>query len=258
MFDSFQFQFSTDSLFVSTQIDSVFNYATIDVNNLTNHTKYYWRVRSKLDSIKSDWSTVWSFETTDPFISVQMPNGGETFKIQDSVLIRWSTNIFDKVEISLLQNGSLVQVIDSSDAVTEAYRWIIPLTMNTGTGFKLLIKSKNDQAVVDTSNSAFNIDIASSIETKNNLIPSTYSLSQNYPNPFNPSTTIKFDLKEAGLVSLKIYDILGREISTLVNEVKPAGSYNLNFNASDLTSGIYFYKIQAGNFIQIRKMVLIK
>jgi hypothetical protein len=258
MFDSFQFQFSTDSLFNSTLLDSIFNDATFNVSNLNNNTKYYWRVRSKLDTLKSDWSTVWSFETADPYISVITPDGGEILKQQDSVLIRWSTNIFDKVEISLLQNGSLSQVIDSSDAITEAYRWVIPSTMNTGSGFKIQIRSKNDPSVLDTSNSSFNIDYASSIEANDNAIPSAYSLSQNYPNPFNPSTTIKFDLKESGLVLLKIYDVLGREVTTLLNEVKSAGSYSINFNASNITSGIYFYKIQSGSFSQIRKMVLIK
>ena len=258
MFDSFQFQFSTDSLFVFTLIDSVFNDATLDISNLENNTKYFWRVLSKLDTIKSDWSTFWSFETTDPFISVNNPDGGEILKQLDTVVVRWTTNIFDKLEISLLQNGSLIQVIDSADAAIEAYRWTIPSSITTGTGFKLQIKSKNDPSVLDTSDTSFSIDFASVIETNNTSIPNEYSLSQNYPNPFNPSTIIKFDMKEAGLISLKIYDILGREVSTLLNEVKPAGSYNINFNAADHTSGIYFYKIQAGNFIQIRKMVLIK
>jgi hypothetical protein len=162
------------------------------------------------------------------------------------------------VEISLLKNGSLIQLIDSIDAAIEAYRWIIPSSITTGTGFKVQIKSTNNLLVLDTSNTSFSVDYASAIEINNNPIPNVYSLSQNYPNPFNPSTTIKFNMKEAGLVSLKIYDILGREVSTLLNEVKPAGSYNINFNAADLTSGIYFYKIQAGSYIQIKKMVLIK
>jgi len=258
MFDSFQFQFSTDSLFTSNLMDSAFNDATLDISNLYNNTKYFWRVRSKLDTLKSDWSTVWSFETADPFISVDNPDGGEVLKQLDSVLIRWTTNIFDKVEISLLKNGSLIQLIDSIDAAIEAYRWIIPSSITTGTGFKVQIKSTNNLLVLDTSNTSFSVDYASAIEINNNPIPNVYSLSQNYPNPFNPSTTIKFNMKEAGLVSLKIYDILGREVSTLLDEVKPVGSYNINFNASNLTSGIYFYKIKAGNFTQIRKMVLIK
>ncbi|HSP88659.1 MAG TPA: T9SS type A sorting domain-containing protein, partial [Ignavibacteriaceae bacterium] len=85
-----------------------------------------------------------------------------------------------------------------------------------------------------------------------------YSLSQNFPNPFNPTTNIEFHIPGSGFVSLKVYDVLGREIATLVNEEKPAGSYEVEFNATSLSSGIYFYELKAGNFIQTRKMILIK
>ena len=85
-----------------------------------------------------------------------------------------------------------------------------------------------------------------------------YRLNQNYPNPFNPTTTISWQVPAAGWQTLKIYDVLGKEIATLVNEERPAGSYKMSFDASDLTSGIYFYKIQIGSYIQVKKMVLLK
>ncbi|MCO6449139.1 MAG: T9SS type A sorting domain-containing protein, partial [Ignavibacterium album] len=78
------------------------------------------------------------------------------------------------------------------------------------------------------------------------------------PNPFNPSTIIKYSLKDEGRVSLKIFNSLGEEVRTLVNEIKPAGNYNFEFNASELPSGIYFYQLQAGSFIATKKMVVIK
>lgn len=93
-------------------------------------------------------------------------------------------------------------------------------------------------------------------------IPTTYDLAQNYPNPFNPRTTIRYQLPKDGLVTLKIYDILGSEIATLVNEEKIAGKYEINFSAtggaSSLASGVYIYKIQAGDFTSSKKMILIK
>lgn len=85
-----------------------------------------------------------------------------------------------------------------------------------------------------------------------------YSLGQNYPNPFNPTTLIKYSVAERGNVSLKVYDMLGREVATLVNGTKDAGSYEVNFNASNLASGVYIYKIQAGKFTQSKKMMLLK
>lgn len=111
-----------------------------------------------------------------------------------------------------------------------------------------------------------------SVEHKNDkVIAASFRLEQNYPNPFNPSTVISYEVKKAVHVNLKVYDLLGREIATLVNEYKQAGTYNLLFNvetrhASSLPSGVYFYKLQAGDpsavsgkgFVQIKKMLLVK
>ena len=89
-------------------------------------------------------------------------------------------------------------------------------------------------------------------------VPEEYTLFQNYPNPFNPSTIINYALPEKGNVELIVYDVLGNEIVTLVNEEKSAGTYDVEFNATGLPSGIYFYKLQAGNFVETKKMILIK
>jgi hypothetical protein len=89
-------------------------------------------------------------------------------------------------------------------------------------------------------------------------MPISYELSQNYPNPFNPNTTIKFEIPKDGLVTLKIYDILGAEVATLVNEEKSVGRYEVNFNASSLASGVYLYRIQVNDFVNTKKMILMK
>jgi len=116
---------------------------------------------------------------------------------------------------------------------------------------------------------------SSEIEVVANLLPATYSLSQNYPNPFNPSTVINYQIPQAGKVTIKIYDIIGNEITTIVNEYKDAGSYSVTFsanggslsagshgasggNAETLSSGIYIYKLIAGGFVSSKKMMLIK
>lgn len=89
-------------------------------------------------------------------------------------------------------------------------------------------------------------------------VPSAFSLSQNYPNPFNPSTKIDFALPKDGNVKITLYDMSGKEISTILNENKPAGYYNVQLNASNLSSGIYFYSINSNNFTATKKMMLIK
>lgn len=88
--------------------------------------------------------------------------------------------------------------------------------------------------------------------------PSSYVLDQNYPNPFNPSTKISYQLPQNGFVSLKVYNAIGKEVATLVNEEKSAGRYEVNFDAEGLSSGLYFYSIQAGSFQETKKMILLK
>ena len=91
-----------------------------------------------------------------------------------------------------------------------------------------------------------------------NEIPETFALEQNYPNPFNQSSIINFKCSVSGIVSIVVYDLLGREVKTLINEYKQPGTYQINFNAEGISSGTYFYRMTAGNFSQIKKMILIK
>lgn len=85
-----------------------------------------------------------------------------------------------------------------------------------------------------------------------------FSISQNYPNPFNPSTTIHYSLPQPGIVRLTVYDLVGREVTTLVNEQKEAGHYTVDFNGEGLASGMYLYRLSAGPYTQIKRMMLAK
>ncbi len=96
------------------------------------------------------------------------------------------------------------------------------------------------------------------LRTETNLNPGEFSLSQNYPNPFNPATTISYQIPQTELVTIKVYDVLGREVATLVNEEKTAGSYEVQFTGNGLTSGIYFYQLKVDNFVETKKMILLK
>lgn len=90
------------------------------------------------------------------------------------------------------------------------------------------------------------------------FVPGVFALEQNYPNPFNPSTTIKYQIPQNGLVTLKVYNVIGQEVATLVNQVQNASAYETSFDASKLSSGIYFYTLRAGNFVETKKMMLMK
>jgi len=111
---------------------------------------------------------------------------------------------------------------------------------------------------VGRANTQFGISNLVGVTNPSNNIPEKYSLSQNYPNPFNPVTKINFAIPKQGFVSLKIYDMLGREVKTLVNEVKQAGYFSADFNASEFSSGVYFYRLEANGFTDVKKMMLIK
>ncbi len=102
-------------------------------------------------------------------------------------------------------------------------------------------------------------DMVTSVKrTPSSGLPSVFELRQNYPNPFNPTTVISYQLPEVSNVTLKVYDILGREVATLVNQRQNAGSYSVRFDGNRLASGVYFYKLSAGNFVSIKKLVVLK
>ena len=90
------------------------------------------------------------------------------------------------------------------------------------------------------------------------FVPLAYRLQQNFPNPFNPSTKIQYSVPQTSPVQIKVFDVLGNEIETLVNEEKQAGKYEVEFNAANLPSGIYFYQLKAANFVETKKMILMK
>ncbi|MBN2364763.1 MAG: T9SS C-terminal target domain-containing protein, partial [Calditrichaeota bacterium] len=125
-----------------------------------------------------------------------------------------------------------------------------PAANQNGEAFGLFAALANGQVV--------EFGILTGISDNRGLIPVEYNLEQNYPNPFNPVTTIAFSLPEARFVSLKIFNILGEEVASLMNQEMAAGVHNIRFDARNLVSGMYFYRIEAGSFREVRRMMLVK
>lgn len=157
-----------------------------------------------------------------------------------------------------VQQLDTYQAIDfehSNISLSENTTHYLSLVDSLLTSIRILIDIGNDGTIDDT------LYVANTVEVKdevNLLSPNEYNLAQNYPNPFNPTTTIQYSIPQRSDVTLKVYDVLGNEVATLVNEEKDRGVYSVNFDASELSSGIYFYRLQASSFVETKKMILIK
>lgn len=158
----------------------------------------------------------------------------------------------------IIVNSDYNETIPITSALRNAATWVLVFY---GTNYHVgdVVSVYYDNPfVIGTDRYTFSTDNLVGIAEGNNLSPKEYFLYQNFPNPFNPTTTIKYDIPKEGLVTIKIFDILGREVETLLNEEKPAGKYQITFNAKKLSSGIYFYSIKTGDYIKTLKSILLK
>ena len=225
------------------------------LNEFTNLSARYVRIVC-LSNNQGDWAGVWEARIFEPNNTTAVEFTEFTAKVNEnnSVTLDWTTaseqnckqfNITRKKG-----NGDFV-IVDSvpgHGSVTETQQYTF--TDNT-------VNSGHYSYRLEEVDYSGHISYSNIIEIVVNN-PQDYILEQNYPNPFNPTTTISYSVPKESFVSLQVYDILGNEISTLVNEKKPQGYYNIEFNAKDLPSGIYFSRIQAGSFVAIKKMILLK
>jgi len=163
--------------------------------------------------------------------------------------------------------GALIDVYKASinEFSPSAYEWLGSTNVGSNGVFSYEITDPSIEAVSLTATtatgntSAFGfIELITDVENENNEIPNEYFLSQNFPNPFNPSTRINWQSPIGSHQTLKIFDVLGNEVATLVDEYREAGRYEVEFNADKLSSGIYLYKLQAGSFTQTKKMTVLK
>lgn len=124
-------------------------------------------------------------------------------------------------------------------------------------GYVIFIQNSQTKTVYQSEYVTYNQLITTNVESDISL-PIGFSLSQNFPNPFNPSTTISYQIPEAAKVEIKVYNLIGKEVAVLIDEQKPAGKHSINFEASQLPGGVYFYKITAGRYAETKKMILLK
>ncbi len=194
----------------------------------------------------------------DEFVPVELASfTANIFNLNDgnAVELNWITatelnNLGFQVERRTAENGWVnIGFVDGHGTTTEAqYYSFIDAGLNAGSYYYRL-KQIDFNGTFEFYNLSEAIEIGA---------VKSFNLLQNYPNPFNPSTTISWQMPVNSFVSLKVYDALGKEVAVLVNEEKPAGTYELEFSANGLPSGVYFYRLQAGDFIETRQMILMK
>ena len=246
--------------------------------NLVSGTSYHWRVRlisstagASPWSDMSPWGGAWFTTVSSPLSSVAPSLGSPSNGMSvpgNNPFLSWmvstvpASNQTYRLEVSTNENMSSPVLVKEN--LTDPFIELNALTSGT---YYWRVQSKNEgNSYSDFSPvGIFKIDAVTGIDdnNKSNTIPAQFELSQNYPNPFNPSTVIKFSLPEASLVSLNIYNILGQEVMTLLNENKNAGTYSVQWNGENnfgnkVSSGAYIYRIIAGNNVVTKKMILMK
>lgn len=191
--------------------------------------------------------------------------GGATLKFTTNGGAAWNTNAGTGAGNygGIVANGTSWWTARSAAAIgfssNNGTAWSTAYTTTSGTVVHLTRSRTGNLLYGSKSNGGIvKYGVTTGITPVNGEVVKNYSLSQNYPNPFNPTTNIKFAIPTSGLVSLKIYNMLGKEVATLVSSNLSAGTYTYDFNASNLASGVYFYKLETANFSEVKKMSLIK
>jgi len=209
---------------------------------------------SIIDSIPStgiyDWTIPQTF-TIHGKVKISDISEPDIFDISDDSFTIQSSKAITVISPNggeILDGGSQYEILWSSEDVEYVK---LEHSINNGASWNSSFPS-----IYDASDESFRINYVVSVGE--NVIATVYKLHQNFPNPFNPTTTIKYQIPELSIVTIKIYDVLGNELASLINEEKPAGNFEVEFNATALSSGIYYYKLVAGDFIDVKKMILLK
>lgn len=237
--------------------------ALYTLDSLEDNTTYVWRVKSFNDAGESEWSDPFSFSTVAPFIQIESPNGGEEWQRGLEYFITWDDVIEEDVEIHLLsETGVELDTLGTHES-DGGFKWEIDPQL-TGGMYKIRVQSVLGPSLYSISAEPFLVvDSVSSVQQVEEIVID-FKLEQNYPNPFNPSTTIRYSLPLQSQVTVKIYSSIGENIADLINANQNAGSYEINWDAGNFASGIYFYSVEAipsdGTeiFRSVRKMILLK
>ncbi len=254
--EKYLFQLSPDPTFAINVINDSTTTDTVEtVNGLSEGKPYYWRVQVKSAAGLGPWSTIWQFITTIPLPA--MPQLASVTPLNpsqpDTIILKWNQAQYANQYIIEMAYTSSFSSLFYKDSTSDTSMTVAGIS--AGMQYYWRVQAENVTGRSSWSDSNFTLTDVKDVKAG---IPTEYSISQNYPNPFNPTSRIEFGVPRKSQTKIIVYDLLGREIQTLVNEELEAGYYEINVDASNLPSGVYFYRIRSGNFVQTRKMILLK
>jgi hypothetical protein len=223
--------------------------------------QHYWRVSAFNAGGTSDWSSVWSFTVNSQVVvppavpQLISPNDGIEYLPPDIRFSWYASSRAGSYRLQIADNNSFTAIIFEDSLLTDTSRQVNGIA--AGQHF-WRVNASNAAGTSDWS-SVRSFSVGSHLgENPVSDLPTQFALMHNYPNPFNPTTTINYQLPKSAKISLRLYDLSGREVVTLVNAVQSAGYYSVIFNAANLPSGAYFYRLQAGNFVETKKLLLVR
>jgi len=256
----YRVQVASDSLFTSPLIDdSLFTATSLLVEGLLTNSRYFWRVNARNLSFTSPWSEVWDYTKGGTVIpvtpSLYAPDDGATNQ-PSTIKVLWYPSVgADHYHLQVSDDeGFSSPVVDDS---TLLGTWHIVDGLDLAQ-YYWRVRGLNENGSSPWSAVwRFTVGLITDVETESPL-PDSYALEQNYPNPFNGISNFRFQLPKSIYVTLIVYDLLGREIARLIDGVLAPGRYQHPWNAAGLPSGVYLYRLQAGNFVQNRKLILLR
>jgi photosystem II stability/assembly factor-like uncharacterized protein len=254
---SYHVQLAVDSLFTAPIIDKDgITLTTCQINGLATHTVYYWRVCAAGSDSISAWSRVGTFLTKLADLIPTTPVNGAT-DVPLSTSLQWEPVVgrgWYHVQLSTDTSFS-TKIADNSFFSATLYP-VSGLSNNTKYFWRVAavtVSESGPWCALQTFTTTHSTSVS-----KNEAMPKEYALANNYPNPFNPSTTISFSLPKGGFVTLIIMDALGRQTAVIVNEELIPGYYSYQWNASEMPSGVYFYRLKAGAYSATKRLLLLK
>jgi hypothetical protein len=221
--------------------------------SLSSNTKYYWRVKAKNNNGQSNYSNAFWFKTAGTYQQELLTIFQNVFNLilNNYINFSYGSSLSQKIQKAL--EKTIQHNFD--DAISKVNEFKSKLDEYTAAGY---ISQQNALPLTATANGIIALLQGDNNPAVNSTNPLSFILEQNYPNPFNPVTAIRYSIPEASNVTLKIYDLSGKLVSVLVDENQQPGIYNIMWNASGLSSGVYLYILTSGNYKETRKLVLAK